>query len=375
LNAGGAEQVAVRLATEMFRTGYEPIIVLVNSAVCPSGDLSRLLPCGIEVVDLRSRRTATSLIGLARLLRRRRPSAMISFLSQPNLVAVCARLLAQVDTTTIVSQRNSLSLELPNNWIERGAHRLLAPMADLVVAVSKGVAEDLLSCAGYRRQWIEVIPNPVVGHDLTELAAAEAEHPFFNSEIPVFVGVGRLVAEKDFATLLRAFQHLRQKRAARLALIGDGPLRQSLEHAAATLGVRENVAFLGFRMNPYPFIKRAAALVLSSRHEGFGNVLVEALALGTPVLSAACPHDPAEILDNGRFGVLVPVGDPEAMASGMEQMLDNPTPKELCLERAGYFTISRITRRYLDLIERPNKRRPGITEPNRHVPLGHVGHR
>jgi glycosyltransferase involved in cell wall biosynthesis len=125
---------------------------------------------------------------------------MISFLSQPNLIAVCARLLAQVDTTTIISQHNSLSLELPHSWIERWAHRLLAPMADLVVAVSRGVAEDLASCAGYRRDRIEVIPNPVVSRDLTELAAAEIGHPFFNSAIPVFVGVGRLVAEKDFAS-------------------------------------------------------------------------------------------------------------------------------------------------------------------------------
>src|ERR1700704_6534616 len=109
LNAGGAEQVAVKLAIEMFRTGYEPIFVLVNSAVCPSGDLSALLPSEIELVDLRSKRTATSLIALARLLRRRRPNALISFLSQPNLVAICARLLAQVDTKIIISQHNSLS--------------------------------------------------------------------------------------------------------------------------------------------------------------------------------------------------------------------------------------------------------------------------
>jgi glycosyltransferase involved in cell wall biosynthesis len=364
LNAGGAERVAVKLAIEMLRNGYVPMFALVNSRVCPSGDLSALLPSAIEIVDLRSRRTASSLIGLAHLLRRLRPTALISFLSQPNLVAICAKRLARVDTRIIISQHSSLSLELSHNWVERLAHRLIAPMADRTVAVSRGVAEDMASCAGYRRERIEVIPNPIVSRDLAELAAADIDHPFFNSTIPVFVGVGRLVDEKDFATLLRAFRSLRERRAARLALIGNGPLRGSLEDAATALGVRDDVAFLGFQTNPYPFMKRAAGLVLPSRTEGFGNVLVEALAVGTSVISTDCPpYGPGEILDRGRFGVLVPVGDPQAMASAMEQILDRPIPTGLCLERASSFTVSRICRRYLGLIEgvreTPSETQPG----------------
>jgi glycosyltransferase involved in cell wall biosynthesis len=386
LNAGGAERVALKLAIEMSRKGYRPIFVLVNSDVCPSGDLSTLLPSEIEVVDLCSRRTASSLIGLARLLRRRRPTALISFLSQPNLVAICARWLAHVDTQIIISQHNSLSLELSNSpadprprlnrWVERLAHRLIAPMADRIVSVSRGVAEDMASCAGYRRDRIEVIPNPVVSRDLTEMAAAEVDHPFFNSTIPVFVGVGRLVAEKDFATLLQAFQHLRKKCAARLALVGDGPLRVALEETATALGVRDDVAFLGFRTNPYPFIKRAAALVLASHYEGFGNVLVEALALGTSVVSTDCPHGPAEILEHGRFGLLVPVGDAEAMASAMWQVLNDPTPKGLSFERANSFTVSRISRRYLEMIEDackgPPERQPSRTGTSDHRRVGRL---
>lgn len=351
LNAGGAEQVAVKLAVEMLRNGYVPIFVLVNSSVCPSGDLSSLLPSEIEVVNLCSGRTASSLIGLARLLRRRRPRALISFLSEPNLVAVCARRLAHVDTRIIISQHNTLSLELSNSRFGRLAHQFIAPMADRIVSVSRGVAEDMASCAGYRRDRIEIIPNPVVSRDLTELAAADVDHPFFNSTIPVFVGVGRLVPEKDFATLMRAFQHLRNKCTARLALIGDGPLRVALEEIAALMGVRDDVAFMGFRPNPYPFIKRAAALVLPSKHEGFGNVLVEALALGTSVVSTDCPHGPAEILDRGRFGLLVPVGDWKAMASAMWQVLHHPAPIGLSLERASSFTVAQITGRYMELIE------------------------
>jgi glycosyltransferase involved in cell wall biosynthesis len=231
-------------------------------------------------------------------------------------------------------------------------------MADRIVSVSRGVAEDMASCAGYRRDRIEVIPNPVVSRDLTEMAEADVDHPFFNSTIPVFVGVGRLVPEKDFATLLQAFQHLRKKCAARLALVGDGPLRVALEETATALGVRDDVAFLGFRTNPYPFIKRSAALVLPSRYEGFGNVLVEALALGTSVVSTDCPYGPAEILDRGRFGLLVPVGDAEAMASAMWQVLNDPTPKGLSFERASSFTVSRISRRYLKLIEDACERAP-----------------
>jgi glycosyltransferase involved in cell wall biosynthesis len=148
----------------------------------------------------------------------------------------------------------------------------------------------------------------------------------------------------------------------------------ALEETAAVLGIRDDVAFLGFQANPYPYMKRAAALVLSSRYEGFGNVLVEALALGTSVVSTDCPHGPAEILDRGRFGVLVPVGDPEGMALAMEQVLDHPAPIDLCLERASWFTVSRISRRYLDLIEDvpelPSEIRSGRTPMVQHRRLG-----
>jgi glycosyltransferase involved in cell wall biosynthesis len=164
------------------------------------------------------------------------------------------------------------------------------------------------------------------------------------------VSVGRLVPVKDPRTLLKAFALLRARRAARLALVGDGEMRAELGELAAELGIADDVAFVGFQDNPIRFIARAAALVVTSRHEGFGNVIVEALAAGTPVVSTDCPYGPAEILEDGRYGRLAPIGDAEAIASAMEEVLDAPPQREASLARGWQFTASDIAARYAEAL-------------------------
>jgi glycosyltransferase involved in cell wall biosynthesis len=231
------------------------------------------------------------------------------------------------------------------------AMRVLYPSADAVVAVSAGVADGLASRAGLRRDRITVIHNPIVTPEIAEKAAAGLDHPWFApGQSPVFLAAGRLTVQKDYPTLLRAFAQLRQRRAARLVILGVGELRDELAAQVSSLGLAADVEFAGFQENPFAFMRRAAAFVLSSAWEGFGNVLVEALACGTQVVSTDCPSGPAEILDGGRFGHLVQVGDASALAAAMEAALVHPLPAELLRERAQIFSIDAALDRYLPLL-------------------------
>ena len=231
-------------------------------------------------------------------------------------------------------------------------------MADAIVAVSHGVAEDLADVTGLPRETISVIYNPVVDDRLAQLAAAPLEHPWFRtSGPPVLLAVGRLAPQKDYPTLIEAFARVRAKRAVRLLILGDAKNAQDMARERATLmqiAARKNVAddleLAGFAANPAAYMAHAALLVLSSRHEGLGNVLIEALACGCPVVSTDCPHGPAEILGQGIYGRLVPVGDSEAMAAAILATLDEPPDRERLRVRGAEFTVERAVDAYLDLL-------------------------
>jgi glycosyltransferase involved in cell wall biosynthesis len=303
------------------------------------------------------------LASLARYLRERRPEALIAAGSGPNMLAIWARRLADVSTKVVVSQRDVIS---PSIKSDRRWRRLFLPtalrrtyaMADAIVAVSHGVAEDLADVTGLPRETISVIYNPVVDNRLAQLAAAPLEHPWFRtSGPPVLLAVGRLAPQKDYPTLIEAFARVRAKRAVRLLILGDAKNAQDMARERATLmqiAARKNVAddleLAGFAANPAAYMARAALLVLCSRHEGLGNVLIEALACGCPVVSTDCPHGPAEILGQGIYGRLVPVGDSEAMAAAILATLDEPPDRERLRVRGAEFTVERAVDAYLDLL-------------------------
>jgi glycosyltransferase involved in cell wall biosynthesis len=345
LNAGGAERAALHLSAELAKAGHEVCFVLIDPAIVPAGDLSALVPAGVEIVSLGCMRARSAILPLARFLRRRRPDVLVSFLSHPNCVAVLARTMARVSTRIVITEHGLLS--------SRGKllYRCCARGADAIVAVSSGLAAEIAEACRIPQTRVNVIFNPVVTHDFEGLCSAPVEETFFVSPVPVFLAVGRLVPEKDYEGLLKAFSLLLNRRQARLAFVGDGPLRSRLLQAAEELGVREHVAFFGFQSNPWRFMSRATALLVSSRHEGFGSVLVEAMAAGIPVVSTNCPYGPAEILEHGRYGLLVPVGDPVAMAQAMERVLERPISIAASQDRARHFTAARVTSSYANLIE------------------------
>jgi glycosyltransferase involved in cell wall biosynthesis len=345
LNAGGAERAALHLSAELAKHGHDVCFVLIDPTVVPAGDLSAFVSAGIEIVSLECARARSAILPLARLLRRRCPDVLISFLAEPNCVAVLARAIGRVSTRLVITEHGLLSTS------GKLLYRCCARGADAIVAVSSGLAAEIAGVCGIPQARVNVIHNPVVTSDFDALCSAPVDETFFVSGVPVFLAVGRLVPEKDYEGLLKAFSFLLAKRKARLAFVGDGPLRSRLLQAAEELGVREHVAFLGFQSNPWRFMRCAAALLVSSRHEGFGNVLVEGMAAGIPVVSTDCPYGPAEILEHGRCGLLVPVGNPGAMALAMETVLERPISVAVSMERARQFTAAAVTNSYTDLIE------------------------
>jgi glycosyltransferase involved in cell wall biosynthesis len=240
----------------------------------------------------------------------------------------------------------------------RWKHRFLPPlarrtylMADAIVAVSEGVAQDLVAHAGVSRERITKIYNPVVTAELLVRAKEPLDHPWLKpGEPPIILGTGRLVSPKDFSTLLRAFARVRAQRKSRLIILGEGNRRNELEYLAQKLGVSNDVALPGFVANPCAYMARASVFVLSSAWEGFGNVIVEALACGCPVVSTDCPNGPSEILGDGAYGPLVPVGDDAAMADAILAILESSTESGRLQARAAEFSAERAVDDYLDVL-------------------------
>ncbi len=213
------------------------------------------------------------------------------------------------------------------------------------------MADDLDALFHLPEGKIQVLHNPVVDPGLPERAAAAVDHPWFQAgQPPVFLGIGRLHPQKDFESLIRAFASVRAARPARLMILGEGEERARLEALVASLGLTDDVLLPGFLDNPYRFLSRAGAFVLSSRWEGLPTVLIEALACGAPVVSVDCPSGPDEILQGGRIGRLVPPGSTDAIAAAMLASLDNPGPREAGLARAQDFAIAPAAARYLDAL-------------------------
>lgn len=352
LRGGGAERVMVNLARGFSEKGLDVDLVLAKA----EGPYLSQVPPDVRVIDLHSSRVLASLPHLVCYLRRERPQALLSTLNHANIVALWARKLARVPNRLVVRVAANLSQSASNASSARGRlmprliHKFY-PWADAVVAISQGVADDLVKTARLPRERIQVIYNPVVTPEILEKAEEPLNHPWFApGEPPVILSVGRLTKQKDYPTLIRAFALVCRERPARLMILGEGEERPKLEALVRELDLDEDVSLPGFVDNPYAYMARSAVFVLSSAWEGFGNVLVEAMAVGTPVVSTDCPSGPAEILEGGKWGKLVPVGDANAMAQAILSTLSGQEVKMGFQNRALKFTIERITKYYLEAL-------------------------
>ena len=229
--------------------------------------------------------------------------------------------------------------------------RLLYRRADVIVAVSQQLASDLVKEMNLPAEKVVAIPNPLPVEEIRQAAKGPVSHRFFSEGVPVLMAVGRLHSVKDYPTLVRAVADLRERKDVRLIILGEGPSRSELEALIDALGMSEVVDLLGFVSPPWPWMARADVLALSSRAEGWPNVLGEALALGVPVVATDCQTGPREILDNGRFGPLVQVGDFVAMSVAIEAMLDNPPDRAILRDRADEWSTERVVESYLSILQ------------------------
>lgn len=351
LYSGGAERVLLNLARGFVEQGLKVDIVLMKKV----GSLLDQLPPEIRLIDLKAQSKLTTLPKLVKYLRREKPVSMIAALHYPCEIALLAKRLAKVPTKIIISEHNHLSLEakrIPQLSVRLTplAARLLYPWADGIVSVSRGVAEDLAKVTKLSKNKIDLIYNPVITPEIFIKAKEQINHQWFQAgEPPVILAVGRLHIQKDYPTLLRAFKKVSKIRDCRLVILGEGPEKENLNRLINQLGLEKNVAMLGFVDNPYVYMKNSAVFVLSSAWEGFGNVIAEALAVGTPVVSTNCDSGPAEILANGKYGELTPVSDIKAMAEAILRILAGNT-KQVDTDWLNQFKLETCTKKYLQIL-------------------------
>jgi len=351
LAAGGAERMILSMIPTMRQRGVQVTLLLHTG----KGDLAQALPEGLPVISFETPRTLSDVRPLARYLRKARPDILLANLVHNNIAALLSRSVARGPTRVVICQHNALSSEagpqapLKFRVVPR-IFRYLSGFAAGIVCVSRGVADDMAQTCGIARDRITVIYNPITSAGFNARVDAVDTHPWLEDGLkPVFIAVGRFVPQKNHKLLLDALALLRRRIPARLLVLGQGPLDAALAATARSLGIESAVAFLGFRENPLPLIKRSTALVLSSDYEGFGNVIVEALGCGTPVISTNCPFGPSEILADGRFGRLVPVGDAAAMAQAMASPLRDQWSEQELRSRAELFSVDAAVDGYLRL--------------------------
>jgi len=339
------------IAAGLVEREVEVDLVLVKA----SGHYREIVPEQARLIDLNSHRTAASLPKLVGYLRRERPKALMSTLVHANVIALSAMLLLRRRPRMVVRIANTYGEELSaGSFKHRLALRLLKvmlPLADGIVCVSEGVSEDLRARVPAAAQKVETVYNPVVSSGLSKQSEEPVDHPWFNDGgPPVILAAGRLTRVKDHATLLRAFARVTESRPARLIVLGEGPERENLLRLAESYEVSQQVDLPGFMTNPFAYMYRASAFVLSSRYEGFPNVLVQAMACGTPVISTDCRSGPAEILEYGHWGHLVPVGDWRRMADAILKTLDNPMSSEKLVSRASVYAAATSVDRYMAVL-------------------------
>ncbi|ROR03092.1 glycosyltransferase [Desulfosoma caldarium] len=320
------------------------------------GPYLEAVPANVRVVALGTRHVQSSLLKLVHYLRSDNPDAFLCDKDRVNRTALIASAMAGYQGRLVVRLGTTVSKNLEGRGF---VHRLLQywsirhlyTRAYAVAVPSQGAAEDLHTIASFPQGFVRVLPSPVVSDTIHALSREPIDHPWFASNAaPVILGAGELCERKDFATLLRAFAALSRHTDSRLVILGKGKKRRALEKLAHDLGIADRVWFPGFVDNPYAYMAKARLFVLSSTCEGLPVVLMEALALGTPVVSTDCPSGPREILDHGRYGPLVPVKSPVQLAQAMARVLAHPPSKETLMGAVARYHIQSATDAYLQLL-------------------------
>ena len=352
LRGGGAERAMLDIARGLSERGMEVDLVLVKAA----GHYLKLVPPGIGIVDLDARKAVFALLRFARYLRQERPAVLISTMPTVNIVAVLTRTFFSRSTAVAARRANNFAMQMKHgNFKERSILRLerfLLRFADAVITNSRGAAEDLVNAAPHLTSLIRVVHNPIVWPDLADKASESVNHAWLkDTSMPVILAAGRLEPVKDYPTLLKAFVKVVLPTCpSRLIVLGEGSVLSDLRHLAENLAAADVIDFPGFVMNPFAYMSKASVFVLSSVYEGSPNVLVQAMACGTRVVSTDCPSGPREILHDGALGRLVPVGDWRSLGQAILDTLDRPVDSTRLIAGTSAYSAESSIQQYFDLV-------------------------
>ena len=351
LRGGGAERVMIDLAREFARLGQTVEFALMHA----TGDFLHEAQRNFPVFDLATSRTRRVVGPLTRYLRDRKPDAVIANMWPLTSAAVIGRALSRQPCHLLLVEHNTLTRQYASWGCLHGLFIAASiattyRFADQIAAVSEGSAIDTARLARLPSNRVAVLHNPIPQRPMpSPEARAIADTLWACPPGQRILTVGSLKDQKNHPLLLRSFAAM-DRPDARLMLLGQGDNETALRGLASGLGIADRVIFAGFHPDPSPFYATADLFVLSSDYEGFGNVIVEALSFGLPVVSTDCPSGPAEILEGGRFGRLVPVGDAPALARAMEDALAAPVDRDALIRRAADFAPEIAARKYLDLL-------------------------
>jgi len=351
LRGGGAERVIVNLLRHMNRSDIELTLITLKL----EGPYVSQLPADTQVVDLGTKRVRHSIVRLVREINRIQPDVIVSTLGHLNVALLALRPFLKKRPKIVLRETNAPSFAMRQagkSGLYRVLYRLFYPKADRVIALSKGMADDLLAFSGLSKEKVSIIYNPVVTEEIRRQADEAVDHPWLlHKDLPVCISVGRLVEQKNYDLLLRAFTKAVREVPARLLILGEGPKRPHLEALAEQLGVRSYVDFVGFTPNPYAYMARSDLFVLSSSWEGMPNVLLEALAVGLPAVATACIGVP-DVLDEGRYGRMIPIGGEEELSEAIRSSLGggSESDRQRQRERAGRFHIDIIAGEYREVL-------------------------
>lgn len=351
LDGGGAERAIIALAGEIAKRGYAVDLVVGDA----DSDYRSEISPAVNLINFATRSPLRIFHQLIAYLRERKPAVTVSALDLANIMLVIARTLAGYKGRTVICQRAVVDAslrELPplRKVITKLLQRICFPRADLVISNSLAAAHDLRTSLNVTAGKVVTIHNALDPERIDRLAREPVTDVFLlKDSTPLIVSVGSLTKRKDMDTLVRAFKIVCERRPARLVIIGKGPERQHIEALVLSLDLNGSVYLPGFDANPYRWIAAAAVFASSSTGEGFPNVIAEALALGRPIVATDCPGDTAELLEHGRWGRLVPVGDAVRLADALLAALDDPTPPDGRV-RAADFAPEKITSAYVDVL-------------------------
>lgn len=351
LDGGGIQKAAIRLMQEFLSKNIKTTLIAVNS----DGVMKKDIPIGCTFVDLGQGRVRFSLVKLVRYLKHNKPEVVISSQTHLNVLMILARIFAGYPKKLIVREHIVFNQEIFRDRritekIRPVLIRLFYPFADKVVVVSADSANSIYRYSRLNYE-IAVIQN---GLD-TDLVHKDASQPIVHrwledKNLKVVIGIGRLVTQKSFADLLKAFSLLEGIYNYRLIVLGTGPELEKLRSLSVKLHIQEIVDFPGFVENPFPFLARADVFVLSSKWEGFANVVIEALACGVPVVATNCPGGPSDLLINQSFGRIVSVGDVAAISSAIVELTEIDHDKRAIMQYAENFSVKKTAQQYIDLV-------------------------